>query len=94
MDFIVNAGTIFLGPFAAETLGDYVTGSNHVLPTHGYARTHSGLSTSDFLKAMSVQSISKDGIQALGKAAYTLAMMEGLDAHANAVALRLQSLGE
>ena len=94
VDFIVNAGTIFLGPFAAETLGDYVTGSNHVLPTHGYARTHSGLSTSDFLKAMSVQSISKDGIQALGKAAYTLAMMEGLDAHANAVALRLQSLGE
>ena len=93
VDEIVNAGTIFLGPYAAETMGDYVTGSNHVLPTNGYARNHSGLSTSDFLKAISVQSITKDGIKTLGKAAYTLAMMEGLDAHANAVKLRLQSLG-
>lgn len=93
VDDISNAGTIFLGPYAAETLGDYVTGSNHVLPTNGYARTHSGLSTNDFLKAISVQSITQDGIKTLGKAAYTLAMMEGLDAHAYAVKLRLQSLG-
>lgn len=91
---IINAGTIFLGPYAAETMGDYVTGSNHVLPTNGYARTHSGLSTSDFLKAISLQSICQNGIKTLGSAAYTLAMMEGLDAHANAVKLRLQSLGE
>lgn len=91
---IGNAGTIFLGPYAAETMGDYVTGSNHVLPTNGYARTHSGLSTNDFLKAISVQSITQEGIKTLGPTAYTLAMMEGLDAHANAVTLRLQSLGE
>jgi histidinol dehydrogenase len=94
VDDIGNAGTIFLGPYAAETMGDYVTGSNHVLPTNGYARTHSGLSTNDFLKAVSVQSVTKDGIKTLGRAAYTLAMMEGLDAHANAVKLRLHSLGE
>lgn len=94
VDDIRNAGTIFLGPYAAETMGDYVTGSNHVLPTNGYARTHSGLSTCNFLKAISVQSINQEGIKKLAKAAYTLAMMEGLDAHANAVQLRLQSLGE
>jgi len=94
VDDIVNAGTIFLGAYAAETMGDYVTGSNHVLPTNGYARTHNGLSTIDFLKAISVQSISQDGIKTLGKAAYTLAMMEGLDAHANAVMLRLGESNE
>ena len=86
---ISNAGTIFLGPWAAETMGDYVTGSNHVLPTNGFARNHSGLSTSDFLKAISVQSISREGITKLGPAAYTFAMLEGLDAHANAVKQRL-----
>jgi len=88
VDAIDNAGTIFLGPFAAETMGDYVTGSNHVLPTNGYARNHSGLSTRDFLKSLSVQSITQEGIETLGDAAYTLAMMEGLDAHANAVKIR------
>ena len=88
VDAIDNAGTIFLGPFAAETMGDYVTGSNHVLPTNGYARNHSGLSTRDFLKSMSVQSITQEGIETLGDAACTLAMMEGLDAHANAVKIR------
>lgn len=89
---INNAGTIFLGPYSAETMGDYVTGGNHVLPTNGYARTHSGLSTNDFLKGISVQSVTKDGMQTLGDAAYTLAMMEGLDAHANAIRLRLNAL--
>ena len=86
---ISNAGTIFLGPWAAETMGDYVTGSNHVLPTNGFARNHSGLSTTDFLKAISVQSITREGIENLGEAAYTLAMLEGLDAHANAITQRL-----
>ncbi len=86
---IHSAGTIFLGPFAAETMGDFVTGSNHVLPTNGRARNHSGLSTSDFLKAISVQSISKEGLEALGEAAQTLALIEGLDAHANAIKIRL-----
>lgn len=89
---VVSAGTIFLGQWAAETMGDYVSGSNHVLPTNGYARSHSGLSTGDFLKAISVQSISAEGLKNLGAAAQTLAEIEGLDAHANAIALRLMSL--
>lgn len=89
---ITAAGTLFLGPWAAETMGDYVTGSNHVLPTNGYARNHSGLSTMDFLKALTVQSITKEGVQSLGEAAETLALIEGLDAHANAIKLRLNQL--
>ncbi|ETO93648.1 histidinol dehydrogenase [Legionella oakridgensis] len=91
---IENAGTIFLGPWAAETLGDYATGSNHVLPTNGFARSHSGLSTTDFLKAISVQSITEEGLEQIGETAYTLAMLEGLDAHAQAVKRRLTPLGE
>lgn len=93
-DFVAEinaAGTIYLGPWSAETLGDYVTGSNHVLPTYGKARNQSGLSTIDFLKAFSVQTISKEGLKELGEAAQTLALMEGLDAHANAVKIRLES---
>ena len=90
---VSNAGTIFLGPWAAETMGDYVTGSNHVLPTHGFSRNHSGLSTIDFLKAISVQSITREGIDTLGGAACTLAMIEGLDGHANAVRQRLTRSG-
>lgn len=89
---ITAAGTIFLGEWAAETMGDYVTGSNHVIPTNGYARNHSSLSTMDFLKALAVQSISAEGLQTLGEVAQTLALIEGLDAHANAVRLRLNKL--
>jgi histidinol dehydrogenase len=91
---ITSAGTVFLGPWAAETMGDYVTGSNHVLPTNGFARSYSGLSSLDFLKSLSIQSITESGIRTLGTQAQTLAKLEGLDAHANAVALRLDSLGE
>lgn len=92
VDAIINAGTIFLGPYAAESMGDYVTGSNHVLPTNGYARNHSGLSTCDFLKTINIQSISDTGVHQLGSAAEILAKIEGLDAHANAIRLRLNAL--
>lgn len=85
-------GTVFLGPWAAETMGDYVTGSNHVLPTNGFAKNHNGLSTLDFLTRFSVQTINTDGIKNLGSAAITLANIEGLDAHANAVTIRLNAL--
>jgi histidinol dehydrogenase len=90
---IRNAGTVFLGAWAAEAMGDYVTGSNHVLPTNGYAKSTSGLAVSDFLKSMTIQSIEASGIQSLGKAAYVLANMEGLEAHALAVKLRMDALG-
>lgn len=89
---IQAAGTVFLGPLAAETLGDYVTGSNHVLPTNGYARHHNGLSTEDFLTRMTVQTIDPQGILAVGEAACVLASLEGLDAHANAVTMRLTTM--
>lgn len=92
VDFVKSAGTIFLGPWAAETMGDYVTGSNHVLPTYGFARKFSGLGVADFLKAISVQSVSEMGVRQLGAAAETLAIVEGLDAHANAIRLRLNAL--
>ncbi|KTC86485.1 histidinol dehydrogenase [Legionella brunensis] len=89
---IIAAGTIFLGQWAAETLGDYATGSNHVLPTNGYARSHSGLGTMDFLKTFSIQNITAQGIRTLSDTAQTLALLEGLDAHANAVKLRMDFL--
>ena len=73
-------------------MGDYVTGSNHVLPTNGFARNHNGLSTMDFLTRFSVQSVSQDGIRNLGPTAVILAQIEGLDAHANAVRIRLNAL--
>jgi len=90
---IRNAGSVFLGPWSAEALGDYCSGTNHVLPTYGYARAYSGLSTVDFLKRITVQEISAAGLAALGPVAVELARLEGLDAHAAAVARRLALLG-
>jgi histidinol dehydrogenase len=82
------AGTIFLGPWAAQPLGDYVSGSNHVLPTAGWARRRGGLSAADFVKCISVQTISCRGFLRLADAAETLAEAEGLLAHRNAVRIR------
>jgi histidinol dehydrogenase len=92
VDKITAVGTVFLGAWAAESMGDYVSGSNHVLPTNGFAKNHNGLGTLDFLTRFSVQSINQEGIKALGPAAVTLATIEGLDAHANAVQIRLNAL--
>jgi histidinol dehydrogenase len=82
------AGTIFLGPWGAQPLGDYVSGSNHVLPTGGWARRRGGLSTTDFVKCISVQSIKRAGFQRLADDAVRLAQAEGLLAHANAIEVR------
>jgi histidinol dehydrogenase len=82
------AGTIFLGPWAAQPLGDYASGSNHVLPTGGWARRRGGLSTTDFVKCISVQSIGRRGFARLAGDVQTLARTEGLQAHANAVEVR------
>ena len=89
---ITNAGAVFLGPWAPETVGDYVTGSNHVLPTYGYAKSYSGLSVVDFMKFISIQAVSKTGLQKIGPYAEILANLEGLDAHKNAVSLRLAEI--
>ncbi|MBV8741906.1 MAG: histidinol dehydrogenase, partial [Sinobacteraceae bacterium] len=76
-----------------EPLGDYCSGTNHVLPTYGYARAYSGLSVQDFVRGMTVQELSPAGLRALGPTAVELARLEGLDAHANAVTQRLRALG-
>jgi histidinol dehydrogenase len=89
---IHSAGSVFLGRWSPEPMGDYCSGTNHVLPTYGYARAYSGLAVCDFVRHMSVQELSTDGLRALGPVAATLAGMEGLDAHAAAVTLRLEAL--
>ncbi len=89
---IVNAGSVFLGPWSPEPLGDYCSGTNHVLPTYGYARAYSGLSTIDYLKRITVQELTAEALRSLGPTAVTLARLEGLDAHAAAVTRRLERL--
>jgi histidinol dehydrogenase len=89
---ITSAGSVFLGNWSPEPMGDYCSGTNHVLPTYGYARAYSGLSLLDFYKRITVQELTPEGMRSLGPIAHTLAMLEGLDAHALAVDLRLRTL--
>ncbi len=89
---IRNAGSVFLGTWTPETMGDYCSGTNHVLPTYGFARAYSGLSMTDFMKRITVQELSDEGLRDLGPTAVTIAQLEGLDAHANAVQVRLRHL--
>jgi len=89
---IQNAGSVFLGTWSPEPMGDYCSGTNHVLPTYGYARAYSGLSVLDFVKGITVQELSPAGLQGLGPVAVELAKLEGLDAHASAVSRRLDVL--
>ena len=86
--YCTSAGTIFVGPYAAQPLGDYASGSNHVLPTAGWARRRGGLSTSDFVKCVTVQQIRRAGFQCLADDVQLLASAEGLQAHSNAIEVR------
>ncbi|KAI9295568.1 hypothetical protein K502DRAFT_290838 [Neoconidiobolus thromboides FSU 785] len=92
MDKIVNAGSVFLGHYSPESCGDYASGTNHTLPTYGYARMYSGVGTSTFQKYITSQYLSKEGIRDLGPIVMHLAEIEGLEAHSNAVRVRLESL--
>ena len=92
LDRVSNAGSVFLGEWSPETLGDYCSGTNHVLPTYGYARAYSGLSVLDFTRRMTVQELDAPGLRRLGPVAQVLARLEGLDAHAAAVGVRLAAL--
>ncbi len=87
---INNAGSVFLGPYSSEPLGDYATGSNHTLPTSGYAKMFSALSVESFGKKMQIQRVTKDGINKLRKTVEVLANREGLDAHKNAISIRFK----
>jgi histidinol dehydrogenase len=89
---ITNAGSIFLGNYTPESAGDYASGTNHTLPTNGFARAYSGVSLDSFVKKITVQHISPDGLRTLGPTVETMAEAEGLDAHRRAVSLRLASL--
>jgi histidinol dehydrogenase len=89
---ITNAGSVFLGNYSCESAGDYASGTNHTLPTNGYARSYSGVSLDSFVKKITFQELSKEGIQNIGPAIELMAEAEQLFAHKNAVTLRLKSL--
>jgi histidinol dehydrogenase len=90
LDRIDNAGSIFLGQWSPESAGDYASGTNHVLPTYGYARNYSSLGLADFYRRFTVQELSEDGLKQIGPTIMRLAEAEGLDAHRQAVAVRLE----
>ncbi|MCC5869534.1 MAG: histidinol dehydrogenase [Gammaproteobacteria bacterium] len=89
---ITRAGSVFLGPWTPESIGDYCSGTNHVLPTYGFASTYSGLSLTNFLRQMTVQELTMDGLNDLGPVGQQLAALEGLDAHGEAIRLRLAAI--
>ena len=87
---VINAGSVFLGHYSPESVGDYASGTNHTLPTNGYAKAYSGVSLDSFVKKVTFQQLSKKGIENIGKAVEIMAAAEGLDAHKNAVSVRLK----
>ncbi|MBC5862985.1 histidinol dehydrogenase [Flavobacterium turcicum] len=89
---VLNAGSVFIGNYTPESAGDYASGTNHTLPTNGYAKNYSGVNLDSFMKTMTFQKINEKGIQAIGKAIEIMAEAEGLQAHKNAVTLRLKAL--
>ncbi len=92
VDGIENAGSVFIGNYTPESAGDYASGTNHTLPTNGYAKNYSGVNLDSFMKSMTFQKISETGIQNIGSAIEIMAEAEGLQAHKNAVSLRLKDL--
>ena len=92
VDNIANAGSVFVGNYTPESAGDYASGTNHTLPTNGYAKQYSGVNLDSFMKSMTFQKISEEGMKGIGKTIEVMAEAEGLQAHKNAVTLRLKSL--
>lgn len=88
---IINAGSIFLGNYSPESAGDYASGTNHTLPTNGFAKAYSGVSVDSFVKKITYQKLTEQGLQRIGKTVELLAAAEGMDAHMNAVSIRLES---
>ncbi len=90
LNSVQNAGSVFLGQWTPEAAGDYASGTNHVLPTYGYARSYSGLNVEAFQKTMTVQVITQAGLNNIGKTIETLSILEGLEAHAQAISVRTE----
>ncbi|MDN3656266.1 histidinol dehydrogenase [Ferruginibacter paludis] len=91
---VINAGSVFLGHYSPESVGDYASGTNHTLPTNGYAKAYSGVSLDSFVKKVTFQQLNKQGIKNIGNAVELMAEAEGLDAHKNAVSVRLKHVGD
>ena len=91
---VVNAGSVFLGPYACESAGDYASGTNHTLPTHGYATAYNGVNLDSYCRKITFQHLTAEGVRHIGPAVELMAAAEQLDAHRNAMTLRLQSLKE
>jgi histidinol dehydrogenase len=89
---VINAGSVFLGSFSCESAGDYASGTNHTLPTNGFAKSYSGVSTDSFLKKISFQELTAEGIKNIGPAIELMAEAESLSGHKFAVSVRLKSL--
>jgi histidinol dehydrogenase len=94
LDYVFNAGSVFIGKYACESAGDYASGTNHTLPTNGYARAYSGVSLDSFMKKITFQTISRKGLQNLGPTIEKLAEAESLQAHKNAVTVRLKEIAK
>ncbi|APG64548.1 histidinol dehydrogenase [Tenacibaculum todarodis] len=92
VDNIENAGSVFIGNYTPESAGDYASGTNHTLPTNGFSKSYSGVNLDSFTKSITFQKISKEGIKSIGKSIELMAAAEGLDAHKNAVSIRLKDL--
>jgi histidinol dehydrogenase len=89
---IINAGSVFLGNYSPESAGDYASGTNHTLPTNGYAKAYSGVSVDSFVKKITYQKLTEQGLKNIGKTVEVMAAAEGLDAHKNAVSIRLKNV--
>ena len=92
IDKVENAGSVFLGPYTPESAGDYASGTNHTLPTNGYAHAYSGVNLDSFIKKITFQELSADGIRAIGETIQVMAANEQLEAHKQAVTVRLHTL--
>lgn len=90
---VFNAGSVFIGEFSCESAGDYASGTNHTLPTNGYARSYSGVSAESFMKKVTFQEITREGLKRIGNAIELMAEAEHLTAHKNAVSVRLKNSG-
>lgn len=89
---VINAGSVFLGHYSPESVGDYASGTNHVLPTNGYARVYSGVSLDSFVKKITFQQLTRKGLSGIGDTVRLMAEAEGLEAHARAVTVRTEEL--
>ena len=91
-EMVINAGSVFLGHYACESAGDYASGTNHTLPTHGYATAYNGVNLDSYCRKITFQHLTEEGIRHIGRAVELMAEAEQLDAHKNAMTVRMKTL--